>query len=280
MRNWQKKYPPYVGDKPYLYFAFAEEDRAKAWRIMRILLLRGCRVWYTYGPAGSAEELLRRQKIAKKATFTILLLTDASCSDPDTKSNVLVNQKNKLPIICLDTDGNNRLLKMGLREDVPRVPVYRFSRDNDLDDAIIHAEGFSQDVMGETINPPIPPVHRNLIIVFCTSAVLLILISLAIVKIRNGKYSQTIEDTAITDEVIFTDDTLALAVREAAGGGAVTEELTENLKTLQLESIPASWDELEKLPSLEKIEIPQQALTPDTQLPDGDYTIVLTGGGL
>lgn len=70
MKNWQKRYPPYEGSEPYLYFAFAEADSAKAWQIMRILLERGCRVWYGSGPSGNADELLRRQERAEGADLT------------------------------------------------------------------------------------------------------------------------------------------------------------------------------------------------------------------
>ena len=37
--------------------------------------------------------------------------------------------------------------------------------------------------------------------------------------------------------------------------------------------------ELEKLPALETIVLPQQALLDAGSLPDGDYTVELTGGG-
>ena len=74
--KWMKQIPPYEGDAPYLYFAFAEEDSKRVWKILRPLLSRGCRVWYCYGPAGSAEELLHRQERCEKAALTVVYLTD------------------------------------------------------------------------------------------------------------------------------------------------------------------------------------------------------------
>ena len=133
MKNWQKRYPPYEGSEPYLYFAFAEADSAKAWQIMRILLERGCRVWYGSGPSGNADELLRRQERAEDANLTLLYLTDAACADKDTKSNILVNQKNGKHILCLDPDGADRRLSMGLYETVPHLPLYRLKSRKEIE---------------------------------------------------------------------------------------------------------------------------------------------------
>ena len=57
-----KQFPPYEGNEPYLFFAFAEQDSGKVWKQMRPLLARGCRIWYSSGPAGSASEVLRRRR--------------------------------------------------------------------------------------------------------------------------------------------------------------------------------------------------------------------------
>ena len=58
MKNWHKYFPPYEGEEPYLYVAFAAADEKKVWKILRPLLERGCRVWYRFGPAGGADNLL------------------------------------------------------------------------------------------------------------------------------------------------------------------------------------------------------------------------------
>ena len=125
MKNWHRSFPPYEGEEPYLYFAFADADEKKVWKYLRPLLERGCRVWYRFGPAGGAERLLHDPERSSGAALTLLFLTDAACADKDTKSNVLVNQKYGRPILCLDPDGTDRRLRMGLREDVPHVPLYR-----------------------------------------------------------------------------------------------------------------------------------------------------------
>ena len=77
MKNWWKRFPPYEGEEPYLYFAFADADARRVWPVLRLLLERGCRVWYSTGSAGSAEEVLYRQVRSGGAQLTLLYLTDA-----------------------------------------------------------------------------------------------------------------------------------------------------------------------------------------------------------
>ena len=273
MKNWQKRYPPYEGSEPYLYFAFAEADSAKAWQIMRILLERGCRVWYGSGPSGNADELLRRQERAEDANLTLLYLTDAACADKDTKSNILVNQKNGKHILCLDPDGADRRLSMGLYETVPHLPLYRLKSRKEIENAVIRAEGFSQEILGEPVRVEGGGSLGKLTALFCVLAVLLALVSF--IGVRYLRWFQP----EVPDEVPFTDPVILSAVRNAARGGAITEELVSEITVLRLSGMPESWEELEKLPALTTVTLPQQALLEEGTLPDGDITVELTGGG-
>ena len=273
MKNWQKRYPPYEGGEPYLYFAFAEADSAKAWQIMRILLERGCRVWYGSGPSGNADELLRRQKRAEGADLTLLYLTDAACADKDTKSNILVNQKNGKHILCLDPDGADRRLSMGLYETVPHLPLYRLKSRKEIENAVIRAEGFSQEILGEPVRVEGGGSLGKLTALFCVLAVLL-----ALASFIGGRYLRWFQPE-VPDEVPFTDPVILSAVRNAARGGAITEELVSEITVLRLSGMPESWEELEKLPALTTVTLPQQALLEEGTLPDGDITVELTGGG-
>ena len=272
MKNIQRAIPPYEGDEPYLYLAFAEADSAKARKLLRPLLGRGCRVWYCVGPSGSAEELRRRQARADGAALTVLYLTDAVCADLDTKSNVLVNQKNDRPILCLDPDGRDRRLSMGLREDVPHLPLYRLKSSAEIESAILHAEGFSQDLLGEPMPVREDSIFKKLSLLFLTLAVLLAAAGFVGYRALNRIQS------APENEISFQDHALQAAARKAAGG-AVTEERAAEIRVLRLDSLPESWDELALLPALERIEIPQQALLDGGALPEGDYVIALSGGG-
>ena len=273
MENWQKRYPPYEGSEPYLYFAFAEADSAKAWQIMRILLERGCRVWYGSGPSGNADELLRRQERAEDANLTLLYLTDAACADKDTKSNILVNQKNGKHILCLDPDGADRRLSMGLYETVPHLPLYRLKSRKEIENAVIRAEGFSQEILGEPVRVEGGGSLGKLTALFCVLAVLL-----ALASFIGGRYLRWFQPE-VPDEVPFTDPVILSAVRNAARGGAITEDLVSEITVLRLPGMPESWEELEKLPALTTVTLPQQALLEEGTLPDGDITVELTGGG-
>ena len=273
MKTWMKQIPPYEGDYPYLYLAFAEADSARVGKLLRPLLARGCRVWYSVGPAGSAEELLHRQERASGAALTAVYLTDAACADRDTKSAVLVNQKYNRPIICLDPDGKDRRLSMNLRETIPHISLYQASGSEEWESAILHAEGFSQDMLGEPIKIRYGgDVTKKLTLLFCLLAMLLAALSFVGFRCLNWFRPSLRDETEISDPVLQT------AIRQAAGGGAITQEGLETIDFLSLSALPQSWEELALLPSLERIELPQQALLDGAELPDGDYTIELSGG--
>lgn len=269
--KWMKQIPPYEGDQPYLYLAFAEEDSGRVWKLLRPLLARGCRVWYCYGPAGSAEELLHRQERCEKAALTVVYLTDAACADRDTKSAVLVNQKYNRPILCLDPDEKDRRLAMNLRETVPHVPLYRLSGE-ERESAVLHADGFSQDMLGAPIEVEKGGVMKKLTLTFCVLAVLLCAVAFAGFRIF-GWFSP-----AARDELEIRDPVIQTAVRQAVGGGAITQEGISELTSLRFRELPESWEELSLLPALERIELPQFSLLDGGALPGDDYVIELSGG--
>ncbi len=267
--RWTKQIPPYEGNEPYLFFAFAEADSAKVWKLMRPLLARGCRIWYCFGPAGSASEVLHRQERAGGAALTLLYLTDAACADQDTKSYVLVNQKFRRRILCLDPDGTDRRLAMGLRENTAEIPLYKLRNAEEAESAIIHADGFSLDMIGEPVRVKETPVIGRLTALFCVLAVVFGVLVYIGFRLR----------PVPADEVEIRDPALRSAVRQAAEYLPITETELSRITFLRLEELPESWEELTLLPALERIEIPQQALTEDALLPEGDYIIELSGGG-
>lgn len=269
--KWIKQIPPYEGDQPYLYLAFAEEDSGRVRKLLRPLLARGCRVWYCVGPAGSAEELLHRQERCEKAALTVVYLTDALCADRDCKSAVLVNQKFNRPILCLDPDEKDRRLAMNLRETIPHVPLYLLS-EAEWESAVLHAEGFSQDMLGDSIKMEDDGVIKKLTLLFCTLALLLAAVSFAGFRFL-GWSSQSSRD-----ELEIRDPVIQAAVRQAVGGGAITEKRACEITVLRFREMPENWEELALLPSLERIELPQRALLDGGELPEGDYVIELSGG--
>ena len=269
--KWMKQIPPYEGDQPYLYLAFAEEDSGRVWKLLQPLLARGCRVWYCVGPAGSAEELLYRQERCEKAGLTVVYLTDALCVDRDSKSAVLVNQKYNRPILCLDPDEKDRRLDMNLRETVPHVSLYQLPSE-EWESAVLHAEGFSQAMLGEPIRIENDGVMKKLTLTFCVLALLLAVVSFAGFRVF-GWFSP-----AARDEVDIRDPAIRFAVRQAVGGGAITEERANEVSFLRFRELPESWEELELLPHLQRIELPQLSLLDGGELPDGDWIVELSGG--
>ena len=279
MKNWTKQVPPFQGTEPYLYFAFADEDIGKVWPLMRTMIRRGVRVWYCVGGAGSAAELRARQARAEGAALTLVYLTEAAASDRDTKSMVLVNQKNSRPILVLNPDGADRLLAMGLKESAPVVSLPECGTAEDLEEALIQSGFFTQEMLGEPLSVAEPGRLQRLTAVFSILAV--ILLGLSFFGVRFLHWFQP----AVADTVTFSDPVLQAAARRAAGGGSLTEESLAAVHTLVLTELPETWADLSLMPALEEIVLPQQLLesapaesgTP--LLTEGGYILVLTEGG-
>jgi len=269
-KNLQKLIPPYEGTEPYLYLAFSEADTKAVRKLLIPLVTRGCRVWYCTGTAGSAEALLHRQERSAGAALTVLYMTDAACADTNTKSNVLVNQKYDRPILCLDPDGKDRRLTMGLRETVPHVPLYKCNNIEEQILAILHGEGFSQQLLGSPMVVKDRGIVSRLSAVLCTLALLMVFASVAFAHLQPKQ-----EDT-----VLFGDPVIYTAVKDALGGAALTEELVSQIICLDLDAAPENWEDLAQLPGLERIIIPQQYVLDGCPLPEGNYTIELSGGGV
>ena len=273
MKDWRKQAPPYEGEEPYLYLAFADADAGKLGELVRLLKKRGLRIWYSTGPAGSAEELLRRQQRALGAEMTVVYLTDAMTQDQDGKASVLVNQKNGRKILCLDRDETDRALTMGLHESVPHLAAWKYSKTEDLEEALIRSDGFTQEMFGEPVLLEKGGMTGRLTTLLCTLAVLLVLGSFLGLRVFHWFQPEIPQD-----EVVLADETIRGAVRAAVGGGVLTEENTAAIEELRLDSLPSSWEDLEKLPGLQRIALPQEAVMTAESLPDGNLVVVLTGG--
>lgn len=267
MTNWQKKFLPYEGDEPYLYFVFAQADTRKVWRIMKVLLSRGCRVWYCTGPAGNAQELLRRQTRASGAALTLLYLTDALEADKDSKTRIMVNQKDHKAILCLNADGKSHNLAMDIHESTPSIPLHQLKSDEELENALIRAEGFTQNMIGKPVKIRSNWMGR-LTGLFFLMTVLLI----------GGSLLYLQKAQTYNDSVHFADPVIREAARAAAGGGALTEANLEQIQTIHLKELPESWEDLALLKALQSIQLPQNAVMEGRNLPGSDYRIVLYGG--
>lgn len=273
MRDWRKQAPPYEGEEPYLYLAFADADAGRIGELVRLLKKRGLRIWYSTGPAGSADELLRRQQRALGAELTVVYLTDAMTQDQDGKASILVNQKNGKKILCIDRDASDRALTMGLHESIPHLAAWQYPKTEDLEEALIRSDGFTQEMFGEPVLLKKSGLAGRLTAVLCVFAVLLVLGSVLGLTVFHW-----FRPAAPQDEVVLTDETIRAAVRTAVGGAVLTEENTAAIEELRLDGLPADWEDLEKLPGLRRIALPQEAVLEADSLPDGNLVVVLTGG--
>lgn len=274
MKDWRKQIAPYEGDEPYLYFAFADADAGRIHELVRLLLQRGVRIWYSTGPAGSAEELLRRQQRALGASLTVIYLSDAMTQDQDGKASILVNQKNGRKILCIDRDASDRALTMGLHESVPHLAAYRYRKTEDLEEALVRSEGFTQEIIGEPIFLSKGGMTGRMTVLLCALSLLLLLGGF--LGLRVFHWFRPVDQPQ--DSVIFTDPTVREAAREAAGGGVLTEEGMAAVTELRLDRLPDSWQDLSLLPKLQRVLLPQEAVREAESLPEGDITLVLTGG--
>lgn len=266
MNSWQKQHPPYEGTEPYLYFAFADADARRVWPLLRLLLRRGCRVWYAAGRAGGAAELVRRQKRTADAALSLVWLTDAAREDADLKSALLTNQSAGRPILCLDADEGDGGLSMGLYESTPHLPAGASVSPADLETMVVRAPGFTQELLGEPQTVRESGLAGRIIPALLVLAALLL--AAAFLFLRAQKPA---------DSLVFHDPILREAVREAVGGGPVSEENAAAVTFLRFDELPDSWEELALLPALEKLELPQSTVR-DGPLPDGDYVLVLGRG--
>ena len=161
---------------------------------------------------------------------------------------------------------------MGLRESTPHLPLYSCHTNAETESALIHAEGFSQEILGDPVQVSDGGLLKKLSVLFCLLAVLL-----AALAFSGWRWLGWFRPD-LPDEVTFTDPVILSAVKDAAQGGQITLELADTLTSLRLKELPESWDELTLLPALEQVELPQQALLDGGTLPEGDITVVLRGG--
>ena len=273
MKDWRKQIAPYEGSEPYLYLAFADADAGRIRDLVRLLLQRGVRIWYSTGPAGSADELLRRQQRALGASLTAVYLTDAMTQDQDGKASVLVNQKNGRKILCIDRDSSDRALNMGLHESIPHLAAWQYHRTEDLEEAMVRTEGFTQEMIGDPVFLKKEGLTGRLTALLCVLSLLLLLGGFLGLRVFHWFQPELPQDT-----VEFADPTVREAARIASGSAVLTEESVAAVTELRLESLPDSWEDLEKLPNLERIVLPQDAVLEAESLPGEDFMLVLTGG--
>ena len=271
-------YPPYMGAEPYIHLCFSDRDERKVRPLLRRLLLRGCRTWYCVGYSRDRTSENARSQRMLGAGLTVLFLTANARRDTELKNQLLVCQKEKQPILVLNTDGGDSGLSLGLTGKFSSVTPGTHT--SELVDAILHSPYFSQLYMGDPL-----PVFDQLWLKRISTLLIVLALLLAggagVYRYLNPP-APSAQDEVIQpeDAVIFQDETLRAAVRSAVGGGPITEEAVAKLETLYLSQLPESLDELALLPRLTTLilsEAAAQGAPEQPELYDG-YTLIVTGG--
>lgn len=274
MRKIEKTYPPYTGNKPYLYFCFSNEDQNRVRPLLDRLFRRGVRIWYETGDAGNAEKQRSDGERMHGASLVLLYLSDAFRSDVDIKSRAMACRLHEQPLLCLNTDSGDSGLSIGLPSDLPTLS-FKKATPEEMENAILRADGFSRDLLGPPQNPGSNRI-RTLAVTVAVAAALLLCGALlyAFLHPRDDSAPQP-EDT-----VFFSDPLLTAAVRHAVDG-PITEESLNGVTALSFDALPEDLAGLSSLPNLSRIELPQNVVidAPEQVLTLSDsYEIVLIGG--
>ena len=283
MHSLTKTFPPYAGDEPYMHLCFAEESAGEASALLRRLRMRGVRVWYCTGNAADRKVREENERRMLGARVTAVFLDEAFRNDPAAKSRLLTCQREGQPVICLNTDGGDGGLSLGLHADAHEVKLRRGASAGEAEEALLRAEGFTQELIGA----PAAPDSRGLRIL---TGVLMVLIAAALAagafwyaKHRQPSQTGSAEETEEeTDGVRFADEALREIVRDAVGGGSLTEDRLARITVLRLPGsrLPDDLSDLTLLRSLKVILISQTAARDVPAHPElAAYEIELFGGG-
>lgn len=266
MKKMLRRFPPYNGAEPYIYFAFCESDAKKVRPLLALLYKRGCRVWYS--SAAGASDLARQEQMTRRrlgASLVLVYMSRAAIRDEDgVKSNAGFCQSRGCRLIILDETGADGL-STGLPDGTVFLPVSRKMSAEELEAKLIRTEGFSQELLGEARSIGLP-LRKKLAILLSALAISAVSLSY-LLGLFTPKDSVTICDPVI------------LAAAHEVFPGALDEAALEQIRTLHLASAPESFAELALFPALQRLEVPADCVEQAAALLDSaSYEIVLYGG--
>ena len=259
MKALAKSFAPYAGTEPYLHLCFSEASKKKVRAFLRRLYARGVRVWYCADVSANRLEREETERRMLGARVTVVYLDEAFRNDAAAKSRLLTCQRNGQPVICLNTDGGDSAAA------------------DDAEFALLHADGFSQELIGEPVAPS--GSGLKILIGVILGAVAALLIAGVLWYLFHTPAQA--EPPEQTDSVTFADETVREAVRDVIGGGLITEDRLSGVTTLRLEgdTLPDTLTDLALLPALETVVLSQRAAAGVSAHPElSAYTIELYGG--
>lgn len=235
MKVFRNKYPPYAGNEPYVFLCFEAADAKTAEPILKRLWQRGCRVWYPL--PGSSE--VENQSLMEHAGL-VLVINSEKYAGSKAKRNMMFLQSKGVPIIVVDCIQGD-VISTGEHAGTVHVSTIDGVSDS-VETAIITAEGFSQDFIGQRPTTPLPSWVKGLL---------------------------TAMAGLVAASALFLGLYITGVIHPMQDASAVY--------TLTLDHIPDNLDELEKYPNLETIIIPQSEAGKADALLDR-YTVVLRKG--
>lgn len=290
MASYEKQYPPYTGNDPYLFLCFSAPAGKKTLGLLNRLCLRGVRVWYPLKNTAARAEREASDRRMLSASLTVILLDEAFRNDPAAKGRLLACQRAGHRIVCLNTDGGDSGLSIGLLPGAEEIRFLRGARAEELEYELIRSEGFSRELIGDPGKQKIPFFKTAVILTLSLAALLLAagLIRYFFVPRPIGPVPPSSEQTLVPqvtalpgDTVSFSDASVREAVRNALGGGFLTKERLSGVTSLRLEGdqLPEDLSDLSLLPSLKTVLLSQVAATGvPSQSELSGYEIELYGG--
>lgn len=127
------------------------------------------------------------------ARLTAVYLDDAFRNDAAAKSRLLTCQRNGQRILCLNTDGGDSGPSIGLHADAQEAVLGRGASAWDAENALLHAEGFSQELIGKPVKVK---NHRFRAVIGILIALTLITVAAGVLWIRNHPPAEQRETTA------------------------------------------------------------------------------------
>lgn len=273
-----RQHPPYLGNEPYLYLCFADADARLAGELIGAMQRRGCRVWYSVGRTADARESNLRTERIQGAQLVVLMLSPSAARDDTVRANIGYYQEAGRAAVALELSGadDDGGLAMLLHDGIRRMDAGAAASGDELLSLIMHAEGFSQELIGMPVQHVSDALKRATIAVLLTAA-----LAIGGVLVYANSRNWFRPDPAAADTVTLSDEVLTQAARNALsedGSVPLTEETIGSITTLRLDAAPASFDALTAFPSLETLEIPQSAAAAaQTLLDTATYRIVVYG---
>lgn len=273
--------PPYMGNDPYVYLCFHEQDAKAVRPLLEALAQRRCRVWYSMGYTIESDQHNERTARAKGAALMICYLTPRAANNEQIKSNLGYYQETGKPVICVETEGCTEQsgVSLMLKEHVRRLPRAAGESVESLVSALLRTEGFTQQLLAE--NDTVWQLFlqkrksRRLALFTLSFAVL----ALAVAFFYSLSMGYFNPQPRYADEITISDAVIQRAARNALsqdGTASLTQRGLNSITTLRLDETPSSFDELSLFPALTRLEIPQSSVQAATEkLLGADYTIVV-----